>query len=144
MQYIMIIGLSGALSIFLSGIIVIIYNLFIGFPRGIIITKQKKYKTVKATRIVSINEIRDENRDDEWKKGKHWFRFEWEINGKKYKRLIHTTAWVPGPYETFYYLNPKYAMPIPRELAYYRYEIQTLLVNWVICFLFFMKYYNLI
>lgn len=144
MQFVLIFGLSVIPAIILTEIIALLYNIFIGFPVGISIEKQKRYKTVKAERIIRYNGHYRKYEHDDWKKGKYWFKFEWEIDGKKYKRFIHTTEWAPGPYETFYYLNPKYAMPTPRELAKYRYEIQTILISWIIFLLFFMKYFNLL
>lgn len=131
--------LSWVLAIVFSGGFSLIYNLFIGFPIGIWIEKQKKYKEVKAFRVVHNIKKAINDDMDEWKDGSHWLRYEWEVNGKKYRKLIHTSKW-PGTTATFYYLkNPKYAMPIPREIARFKFERELLLVSYIISFCFSIK-----
>ena len=102
------------------------------------IINQKKYKTVRGR----LSNERYANGSNEWREGYHWYTIEWEIDNKKYKRMIHTSEYLSGNDIQLYYLSPKYAMPLPRELAKYRYEIQTLLINWIIFFFIIMNHYN--
>ena len=137
-QILFVFAMSFIPAIIIAGVIVIFYNIFIGIPLSIIIVKQKKYKSV----IGSVDRDPHYRDPDEWREGSHWYTIRWEIDNKKYKRMIHTSEYLSGDKIQLYYLNPKYAMPIPRELAKYRYEIQTILLFWIICFIILIKHYS--
>lgn len=124
---------SFVVSLILTAALVSVYNVVIGIPRGIKIKKEKKYKTVTATQIVfgsqySMDKLYETGR-------KHVFKYEWSVNGKTYRRRINTSAW-PSAVDTFYYLDdPKYAMPLPEELARFRHTKVLFAILFVIVFL---------
>lgn len=125
---------SFVVSLVLTAVLVFVYNIVIGIPRGIKIKKEKKYKTVTATRIVfgsqySMDKLNETGR-------RYVFKYEWSVDGKTYRRRINTSVW-PAAVDTFYYLNdPKYAMPLPEELARFRHTKGLFTIIFVIVFLF--------
>ena len=102
-----------------------------------LITKEKKYKTVTATRITNNGQYeRDELHED---RKKYVLKYEWTVDGKTYRRTIVTSAW-PLPVDTFYYLNnPKYAMPLPEELSKFKHTKALFLISFLIAFIFMLN-----
>lgn len=114
-----------------------LYNVFIGIPKGLSIKKNKNYKTVTATRVDrGPIDYRDMMNGEYEGSHKNVFEYEWEAEGKRYKKSIRTATW-PAAVDTFYYLdNPKYAMPDPKELANFKHTKALFLVAFVCVFLF--------
>ncbi len=119
-----------------SNIIAMLYNVFIGIPKGHKIKKSKKYKTVTATLIVrGTDESRELLYGESSGNHKNVFKYEWEVDGKVYRRSIRTATW-PSAVDTFYYLNnPKYAMPDPVELANFKHTKGLFLIFFIVVFL---------
>ena len=128
---------SGIIAFVISEAITLVYNVIIGIPYGIKITKEKKYKTVTATRITNNGQYeRDELHED---RKKYVLKYEWTVDGKTYRRTIVTSAW-PLPVDTFYYLNnPKYAMPLPEELSKFKHTKALFLISFLIAFIFMLN-----
>lgn len=128
---------SSLIAFVISGIFSAVYNTVIGIPHGLKIKKEKKYKTVTATRITNNSQYeRDQLHENN---GKNVLKYEWTVDGKTYKRRIVTNAW-PLPVDTFYYLNnPKYAMPLPEELANFRYTKILFIVLFIFLFPFILN-----
>lgn len=119
-------------SFVLCGILVSIYNLFIGLPRGIKIKKEKKYKTVPATVVIHGSTHATEINYD--KSGV--FEYEWEVDGKKYKRIIRSTQYQYYVDKLYYLDNPKYAKTDPIELGRFKYTVKLFFILFVIVYLF--------
>ena len=128
---------SGIIAFVISEAITLVYNVIIGIQYGIKITKEKKYKTVTATRITNNGQYeRDELHED---RKKYVLKYEWTVDGKTYRRTIVTSAW-PLPVDTFYYLNnPKYAMPLPEELSKFKHTKALFLISFLIAFIFMLN-----
>lgn len=128
--------ISSIVAFMLSNIFAIIYNVFVGFPKGRKIKKNKDYKTVTATRIIhGGNGFTEMMNGDSDGTHKNVFEYEWEVDSKRYRRIIRTKAW-PSAVDTFYYHDdPKYAMPLPEELARFRHTKGLFAILFVIVFL---------
>lgn len=111
-----------------------IYNVIIAIPRCHRIKKEKKYKTVTATRLAGSSQYEMEKLYENGRK--YVFKYEWTIDGKTYRRRINTSVW-PEPVDTFYYFNnPKYAVPDLDEIANFRYTKEVFFISFAFIFIF--------
>ena len=80
-------------SFIISNAFAALYNVFVGIPRGIKIKKEKKYKTVTATRVIRGTDSELELMNGGYEGDhKNTFEYEWEAEGKRYKRIIRTAS----------------------------------------------------
>ena len=62
--------------------------------------------------------------------------YEWEVDGKKYKRIIRSTQYQYYVDKLYYLDNPKYAKTDPIELGRFKYTVKLFFILFVIVYLF--------